>query len=162
MWNELYNNTTINYNPPPSRFNVDIWFNELKDHPNHDYTAFILDGITNGFGIGHNGTIPTGKARNLPINNFEKIKITKWLFKRIKAGYILSPFSEKNNPFPDLVVSLVGAVPKDKTDVRPIHHLSAPRNNSGIAVNETIKERCAVEKSVSSSNNLMNNCFAVS
>lgn len=48
-----------------------------------------------------------------------------------------------------MVVSPVGAVPKDLTDVRPIHHLSAPRNNSGISVNNTLKEEYKTVRYVS-------------
>ena len=99
---------------------------------------FILDGITSGFDIGNNGTKPTGKNRNLPTNNFQKIKISEWLFKGVKKGYILGPFTDKNNPFPNIVVSPVGAVPKPPDGVSPIHHLSASRKGPGISVNSTL------------------------
>ena len=49
----------------------------LKKHPDKQYVQFIIDGISRGFDIGNNGIMPTGKQRNLPTNNFEKVKITK-------------------------------------------------------------------------------------
>ena len=149
IFNNLLNTIPTRVCPPPSRFDINIWASALAEHPSEDYKMFILDGITNGFDIGNNGTRPTGKQRNLPTNNFQKTKISEWLFKGIKKGYILGPFTEQNNPFPNVVVSPVGAVPKPPNGVRPIHHLSAPRKGSGISVNSTLYEEYKTVKYVS-------------
>ena len=141
--------TPTRFCPPPSRFDINTWASALAEHPSDEYKLFILDGITNGFDIGTDGTRPTGKQRNLPTDKFQKIKISEWLFKGVKKGYILGPFTNQNNPFPDVVVSPVGAVPKPPNGVRPIHHLSAPRSGPGISVNSTLREEYKTVKYVS-------------
>ena len=140
-WNELFYNTPCRFEPPPSRFDIRVWVKALHKHPDQQYFWFIIDGISRGFDIGNNGIIPTGKRRNLPTNNFEKIKITQWLFKGVTKGYILGPFTDANLPIKNLIVSPVGAVPKDVTGIRPIHHLSAPRYGIGISVNSTLFDK---------------------
>ena len=66
-WTELFHNTPCRFEPPPSRFNISIWARALSKHPDKEYAWFILDGISNGFDIGNNGIIPTGKRRKIKI-----------------------------------------------------------------------------------------------
>ena len=128
----------IRFKPPISRFNVVKWEFELRDHPDLDFKKFILNGLGNGFAIGNNGTIPTGKDRNLPTSDVQKEAITHWLFSGVKKGHILGPFTDANCPIKNVVISPLGAVAKDDNGWRPIQHLSAPRDDSCVAVNETL------------------------
>ena len=75
---------------------------------------------------------------------FEKCKITEWLIENVKGKYLLGPFADYNKiPIANkLHISPIGAVPKDVTNIRPIHHLSAPRN--GESINSRILEAYTV------------------
>ena len=39
------------------------WAHSLRDHPDHDYVSFLLNGIRNGVDIGYSG-IPTPMIHN--------------------------------------------------------------------------------------------------
>ena len=138
LWNHYVRTIPVRYKPPISRFNVAKWEFELKDNPDSEFKSFILNGLSNGFAIGNNGTIATGKDKNLPTSEVKKVAITNWLFSGVKKGFILGPFTEGNCPIKNVIISPLGAVPKDGNGWRPIQHLSAPRDVSGVAVNETL------------------------
>lgn len=102
---------------------------------------WLLTGLQEGFHIGFTGTRPDGRPRNLPTSNFEKLEIVRWLKKGYTQGYILGPFDEAQNLFPNVVISPVGAVPKPPNKCRMIHHLSADQGGNTLSVNDVIQER---------------------
>ena len=126
--------------PAPSRYNVEVWEDELKDFPDRDISDWLTTGLAEGFRIGHTGERPHGRARNLPTTDFEKLEIVNWLTKGYEEGYILGPFEPDAVPFDGVTISPVGAVPKPPDKCRMIHHLSAPKDNSGLSVNDVIEE----------------------
>ena len=73
--------------------------------------------------------MPQNKEHNLPSALLHPDVVNDKLQAELQLGRIAGPFSEP--PFPDLVISPIGVVPKK----RLIHHLSYPRGesiNSGI------------------------------
>ena len=136
--------------PTRQPFDLAHWRSKLQSHPSKEFAEYILDGVQNGFPIGHAGETPTGATRNHPVEEVSKVNsITDWLFKGVDNGYILGPFAEHEVPVKNLIVSPLGQVPKDKHNpadprVRPIHDLSAPkqregRPTTGLSVNDSLQ-----------------------
>lgn len=129
---------TPRFFPKKSNMRIDRWIRALEHHPDPQFRDFVIDGIHSGFSIQHSGPDPVTTHRNLPTTRRQKEKITEWFLRGIEKGYILGPFDRSNVPFAKLFPSPVGAVPKPNGGVRPIHHLSAPKN--GISVNSSLNE----------------------
>ena len=69
--------------------------------------------------------------------------ITNWIVAGIGKGHVIGPFTAKNNPFTNYVISPLFTVPKAVDDIvkrhRIIHHLSASGTN-GISVNDVVPD----------------------
>jgi len=130
-------NLHVNRHVSPASFNVPLWSSLLEPHPNPYFRDFVLDGLRNGFTIGMNDDhIPFSlNKRNLPTTADEKKAVVLFLTSECRKGHMLGPFI--TCPV-GLHVSPIGAVPKDITKFRIIHHLSAPR--SGSTINNSLSD----------------------
>ena len=122
----------------PSTFIYDRWEEALARHPDQKFVKRLLHGIKHGVPVGHNGTVPEFRCRNLPTNTKGKQFIAKYLLTEVKEGRMLGPFRTRDLWYGDrrVVCNPVGTVPKDVTGFRMITHFSYPR--SGISVNSGI------------------------
>ena len=100
-----------------------------------DEREFLVNGFMVGFKVPFEGTVAVTEARNLVSAHQYPSIVTKKLDKEVQEGRIAGPFAQK--PFPNLVISPIGLVPKKaQGEFRLIHHLSHPKDfsvNSGIA-----------------------------
>lgn len=101
---------------------IDVWKKELIGDWNRE---FIVSGIEHGFSmVDQDYVLKDCKMRNYRSTTDRKEQVEKRLIEEIEAGqYIIT----KTKPS---IVSALGAIPKDSTDVRLIHDLSRP--NGGI------------------------------
>ena len=102
----------------------------LQHHPDSDAVTYVLLGLKNGFSLEYQGEFKFRTPKNLPTAQLNpKLIRDKKLFKEISLKRMLGPFDTP--PFPDLMCSPVGLVPKkDSQDMRMIMHLSYPYGES--------------------------------
>ena len=118
----------------------------MESNYDKDETEFLLDGFTNGFGIGYSG--PKDVKITSPNQKFSGIgdKYTLWnkVIKEVEAERYAWPFEDI--PFDNYIKSPKGLVPKDRgKDTRLIFHLSYCRGKSlSINVNTSV-ELCKVK-----------------
>lgn len=104
--------------------------------------GILLSGFQSGFNIHYSGPRSSRISKNLrsALSNPEIVQ--EKLDKEILAKRMAGPFEQK--PFPNLIVSPVGVVPKKNPgEFRLIHHLSFPEGQS---INDHIdREHCSVK-----------------
>lgn len=100
----------------------------LAKHPQPAFRSFIVEGLSNGFAIGHAGTDVHSIAPNLPSSHMHFDYISDYLAQCCADGQTAGPFSYP--PFPAMQCSGLGVVPKKNGKLRVIHHLSAPEGRS--------------------------------
>ena len=89
----------------------------------------MLQGLDTGFSLEYNGNFQFRAPRNLPTAQLDPQLIRSKLYKEIGLRRMLGPFDTP--PFPDLMCSPVGLVPKkDSDEMRMIMHLSYPYGES--------------------------------
>lgn len=105
------------------------WETALKDHPDKQYRAVILDIIKFGAKIGYTGPKQRILSENLPTANDAPGLIAKDLQTQIEHGRVTQV--DYGNLPEFLISSPLGLVPKaTKGKWRRIHHLSHPRGKS--------------------------------
>ena len=118
------------------------WEYALRNHPDPEYKAFILDGIRNGVSIGYVGNIQPRVRDNWPSAYIYRSAVESSIQKDLNKGRKLGPFDIPPNP--DIFIgSPMGAFEKKRSPgkYRIIHDLSFPPHNS---VNESIAGDCSV------------------
>ena len=73
--------------PPDHQFTlqVECWTKELNSHPDHYFTNYVLEGITNGFRIGFNRRhLLCSSIKNLSTKNLGMI--TSYLEREVQLG----------------------------------------------------------------------------
>ncbi|KAM4023529.1 uncharacterized protein ACNLHF_028199 [Anomaloglossus baeobatrachus] len=110
-------------------------------YPNKDKAEVLWLGFGEGFRIPAPDFVVPGATRNLLSAYQHSAVVAEKLGKEVALGRMAGPFQAP--PFPDLVVSPLGVVPKKEPGkFRLIHHLSYPRGRS---VNDGIPaELCSV------------------
>ena len=115
----------------------------LRDHPNKNTVAFVLNGFAFGFDIGFRGLTIPSRPKNLRSALDNPDLVTSAIAREIRRGHTAGPFSVE--PFPVLHCSPLGSAPKKDGTVRLVLDLSSPR---GCSINEDIpKEDFAVSYS---------------
>ena len=109
------------------------WEKLLATHPDRAFVAYVVNGLCNGFDIGFRGDRVSLRASNLRSSTEHSDFVDSHLLSSVAAGHTAGPFNSP--PFPKMVCSGVGVVPKKSGKLRLIHHLSAP---SGVSVNDGI------------------------
>ena len=114
--------------------NIKAWGEALADHPDLDFRAYILAGLTNGFRIGFDRRHELRPApRNMPSSEAQAQAVEDYLTKERRAGRLIGPCRDVEG----LHVSRIGVVPKGHTPGkwRVITDLSHP---PGASVNDGI------------------------
>ena len=124
---------------------IEAWALNLQDHPDKDYTHYILQGIQYGFRMGFNRAIRCkATARNLRSAYDHPKVVETYLTNEVKLGRVtLFPW-EIASHIPNLTTSPVGVIPKrNRPDKwRLIVDLSSPEGRS---VNDGIdREVCSI------------------
>lgn len=108
---------------------IDILQDLLIDHPDRDFTQYLINGLRCGFYTGF---------KNIPNNNFEcknlksaiqySNSVTELLQQEVDKGYLLGPFTDI--PFPHYRINPIGiAISKYSKKKRLIVDMSAPHND---------------------------------
>ena len=85
---------------------------ELRNHPNPQLVAFILDGLRNGFKLGFNHSQKLKSAkRNKPSAYEHPAVIDEYLANEVSLGRVAGPFNTPPPPLPLLQVSSFGVIP---------------------------------------------------
>ena len=101
----------------------------LSRYPDSDKVAYVIQGLKQGLTLEYTGQFKFRALENLPTAKLDPQLIRDRLNKEIQLGRMLGPFKEP--PFPDLMCSPVGLVPKKDTDeMHMIIHLSFPYGQS--------------------------------
>ena len=101
----------------------------LRKYPDSKKVAYVIQGLKKGFSLEYTGQFKFRTPENPPTAKLDPQLIRDWLNKEIKLGRMLGPF--KDPPFPDLMCSPMGLVPKKDTDeIRMIMYLSYPYGQS--------------------------------
>ena len=121
--------------------NVPVLATYLSEYNSPD-AAFLLDGFLHGFSLQYQGPRLQRDAPNLKSARINPEIVQQKIDKEVREGRVAGPF--QNRPFPNLIVSPLGLVPKkEKNEFRMIHHLSYP---AGKSVNDFIDpELCSVQ-----------------
>ena len=97
--------------PAVSPLLVEQFSYELRNHPNPQLVAFILDGLRNGFKLGFNHSQKLKSAnRNKPLAYEHPSVIDEYLANEVSLGRVAGPFTIA--PLPLLHVSSFGVIPK--------------------------------------------------
>ena len=90
---------------------------------------YVLQGLESGFSLEYEGNFEFRAPKNLLSAQLDPQVIRDRLFKEVNLHRMLGPFNTP--PFPDLMCSPVGLVPKkDSDEMRMIMHLSYPYGES--------------------------------
>lgn len=116
--------------------NYDAWAEELGDDPDRD---FILNGIRNGFDIidpdANPVPVDTANHKSVRASSDCHSQVHKQILKEIENGnYVITPVKP-------IIISPLGAIPKEDGSVRLIHDCSLP---SGGAVNDYVSDQYKV------------------
>jgi len=99
----------------------------------------LVSGFCDGFKTGFSGRVHTSPGNNLSSLARHPDTVRTKLTKELRAGRLAGPFDTP--PFPNLIISPLGLVPKHKPgEFRVIHHLSFP---PGSSVNDGIPDHLA-------------------
>lgn len=110
----------------------------LREYPDRAAAAVLESGFRDGFIIPCSFAESDGSSRNLSSVGLRPEVVSDKLFKEVRLGRMAGPFSVI--PFPGLVVSPLGLVPKKEPgQFRLIHHLS---HLVGCSVNDGIDPAC--------------------
>ena len=115
--------------PVHTPLNVNRFSSLLLEHPDREFTSYVLKGLQYGFDIGFRGDRNVSVcSSNLPSAYMHVPFISDQLDTSCRRGETAGPFTAP--PFPVLRCSGVGAVPKKNGKLRMIHHLSSPAGDS--------------------------------
>ena len=121
----------------------------VKSEYNVDKTAKLIQGFTQGFGIGDRGSKKKrDMAKNLSIDPDIGSEVDLWnkVMKEVKLGRYAGPFAKEELPFRYFIQSPIGLVPEAGGQARLIFHLSYNFKNGNKSVNECMpKEICMVK-----------------
>lgn len=93
-----------------SPLQVDQFTWKLRDHPNRQFVAFVLDGIRNGFYLGFRQSQNLKSATKNGSSAYEHPAIIdEYLANELSLGTVAAPFSTLL--FPQLHVSSFGVIP---------------------------------------------------
>ena len=115
---------------------LQAWEQHLRNHPDRNFTRFIVKGIAEGFPIGVDPTAPFVAARrNMSSADENPQVIEDYLSKEVTAGNIFGPCSPSGQP--DVHINRFGVIPKkyQPGKWRLITDLSYPE---GTSVNDAI------------------------
>ena len=129
------------------KFPIELWKRELQQYHDKD---FIIDGLTNKFLIGiDSGKTKTGslstRRTHIPIDGPTAVAICELMQKGVKKGFISGPYTDKAHLpkiVSDLHISPIFGI-KQPNKIRPIHHLSFPknkRNDQDMSVNDMLRD----------------------
>ena len=101
----------------------------LQHHPDNNKVQYMIQGLQNGFDLEYMGPFQHRTPDNLLTAAQDPQPIKDKLQKEVNLGHMVGPFSDP--PFPDLICSPVGLVPKkESTELCMIMHLSYPYRES--------------------------------
>ena len=114
--------TTMQSNPAAGRGNIcppmPLKHNQLSEllskYPDSDKVDYVIQGLIQGFALEYTGQFRFRVPENLPMAKLDPQLIRDQLNKEIALDRMLGPF--KDPPFPDLMCSPMGLVPKKDTD----------------------------------------------
>ena len=87
------------------------WESLLADHPDKNYSGYLLKGIKEGFWIGFDRGVKLASARKNMLSAVEHPEVVnQYLLKERKRGVLLGPFQRKD--MPEVVISRFGVIPK--------------------------------------------------
>ena len=90
---------------------VEQFSRDLRNHPNPQLVAFILDGLRNGFKLGFNHSQKLKSAKHNKPSAYEyPAVIDEYLANKVSLGRVAGPFHTP--PLPLLHVSSFGVIPK--------------------------------------------------
>ena len=108
---------------PPTPIKVTRLSELLQHHPDSDKVQYMIQGLWRGFDLEYSGPFEPRTPDNLSTAVQDPQLIKDKLQKEVKLGCMVGPFKEP--PFPDLICSPVGLVPKkESSELRMIMHLS--------------------------------------
>lgn len=96
--------------------------------PNTKGAQVLLEGFKFGFKLQYEGPRYPRESSTLKSARQSIVILMENIDKECKLGRVAGPFSSR--PFPTLTVSPLDLVPKKDGDLRVIHHLSYPENDS--------------------------------
>ena len=105
----------------------------LQAHPDSAFTSNLIYSLLHGFRIGYSGPHVASTASNLTPAFQHPEVIDEALHKERIENRIAGPYTQP--PFPNLICSGLGTVPKSDGSWRLIYHLSAP---PGTSINDFI------------------------
>ena len=105
---------------------------------------FVIQGFRSGFDLGYAGPVDVQlNAPNLKLREGSHTILWNKVMKEVKLLRYAGPFEEI--PFHNFIQSLIGLVPKDRTDTRLIFHLSYPKKGTSSVNANTPQELCKVK-----------------
>ena len=114
---------------PPTPLKYNHLSELLSKYPDSNKVDYVIQGLKHGFSLEYTGHYKFCAPENLPMAKLDPQLIRDWVEKEISLGRMLGPFTVP--PFPDLMCSPVGLVPKkDSDEMRMIMHLSYPYGQS--------------------------------
>ncbi len=125
--------------PPPiissvtTPLRLEEWERHLRDHPDHEFVAYILQGIRKGFRIGFNRLSSCRPAtRNLQSVRDHPEIVDAYLSNEVTLGRAIYLAKSTLPSIPELTVSPIGVIPKrNRPDKwRLIVDLSSPKGRS--------------------------------
>ncbi|XP_067300888.1 uncharacterized protein [Pseudorasbora parva] len=111
---------------------------ELANHPDKNFTQYLLKGLEEGFNPGLE-SLPTSSliCKNLQSANAEPEAVDTLIAKELESGFMIGPFDSP--PFKLFRISPIGvATRKFSGKKRMIIDLSAPHNNTQPSINSLI------------------------
>ena len=110
---------------------MNLLHHELRNPPNQSLVSYLIEGFTNGFGIGYTGECFPVCTKNLLSASHNTDPVSEAISKELSRGHVAGPFASP--PFPNLHCSPLDCVPKKDESYRLIIDLSSP---PGRSVNE--------------------------
>ena len=108
---------------------VDKLARELSQHPNHAFSANLINSFRYGTRVGYTGPEKQRVSRNLISATQHPEVVSMNLKKEISLGRVAGPFPSP--PLPQLQCHPLGVIPKKhSTEWRTIYHLSYPEGDS--------------------------------
>ncbi len=121
--------------PECTRINYEKQF---ESHPDREFADYVINGVKNGFRIGHDQEKRKSATTNLLSAMVHQEVVAKYLEGEIQVARLVGPF--RQGSLPQVHCSPFGVIPKKGQDCWRLIDLSSPRGSS---INDGIKEDLA-------------------